>query len=123
MLTELPQTVSHVKSGRIKPIAVARIARSASLPEMLALAAESGLTGFTSGSLNAVMIRSGMSPQVVQALNECYHCGAARFSTRWRITGRRARRHRRQFSRAGIASEARDTALRRGDPGFGGKLD
>ena len=71
MLTDLAQVVPHVRSGKLKAIAIAGDARSPLLPEVPTLI-ESGLAGFTSKSWFGLLVRAGTPADVVARLNASF---------------------------------------------------
>ena len=68
MLTDLPQAVQHVKSGKLKAIAVGAQLRAPALPEVPTFA-EAGVPNFQSQSWYGLVMRAGTPPEVVEQLN------------------------------------------------------
>jgi tripartite-type tricarboxylate transporter receptor subunit TctC len=64
ILTALP----HVKTGRLRPIAITSVKRSAIAPEVPTVA-ESGLPGFESGTWYGIMTPAGTPRAIVDQLN------------------------------------------------------
>jgi tripartite-type tricarboxylate transporter receptor subunit TctC len=58
------ESIGHVKSGKLRAIAVTTSTRSAAMPEVPTVA-ESGLPGFDSGSWLAVLGPAGLPPELV----------------------------------------------------------
>ena len=61
--------VPHVKSGRLRALAVTSSERSTSLPDTPTVA-ESGYRGFESGSWNGIAVRSGTPEAIVRRLHK-----------------------------------------------------
>ena len=61
--------VPHVKSGRLRAIAVTSLERTTALPETLTVA-ESGYPGFESASWNGIAVRTGTPEAVVRRLSK-----------------------------------------------------
>ena len=66
--TSMPPAVPHVQSGRVKPIAVTTIKRSAILPNVSTVA-ESGFPGFDDYTWFSVFAVAGTPPAVVARIN------------------------------------------------------
>lgn len=66
--TSMPPAVPHVKSGRLRPIAVTTAKRSAVLPEVPTVA-ESGFPGFDDYTWFSVFAPAGISAAVVNQVN------------------------------------------------------
>lgn len=64
----IPASLPHVKSGRLRAIAVAATKRSAALPD-IATVAESGLKGFEANNWFGIMAPKGMPDEIVAKLN------------------------------------------------------
>jgi tripartite-type tricarboxylate transporter receptor subunit TctC len=64
ILTALP----HVKTGRLRPIAITSAKRSAIAPDV-ATVAESGLPGFESGTWYGIMVPTGTPRAIIEQLN------------------------------------------------------
>lgn len=67
--TTMPATLPHIRSGRLRPIAVASIARSPVLPEIPTVA-ESGLPGFDVRAWNGILAPGKTPPTIVTRLNK-----------------------------------------------------
>ena len=63
------QTIPHVKSGRLKLLAVSSDKRIPSLPDTPTIAETPGLSGFVSGSWQGVMTQSKVSPAIIAKVN------------------------------------------------------
>jgi tripartite-type tricarboxylate transporter receptor subunit TctC len=61
--------VPHVKSGRVRALAVTSLERSTALPDTRTVA-ESGYPGFESGSWNGIAVRTGTPESVVRRLHK-----------------------------------------------------
>jgi tripartite-type tricarboxylate transporter receptor subunit TctC len=61
------ESIGHVKSGKLRAIAVTTSARSAAMPEVPTVA-ESGLPGFDSGSWLALLGPAGLPPELVNKI-------------------------------------------------------
>jgi putative tricarboxylic transport membrane protein len=59
----------HVKSGRLRALAVTSLERSSALPEVRTVA-ESGYPGFESGSWNGIAVRAGTPEAIVRRLHK-----------------------------------------------------
>jgi tripartite-type tricarboxylate transporter receptor subunit TctC len=68
MFAIMVTAVPHVKSGRLKPIALAGLQRAPSLPDVPTLS-ESGLPGFDAGAWFGVMAPAGTPKDIVSRLN------------------------------------------------------
>jgi tripartite-type tricarboxylate transporter receptor subunit TctC len=68
MFAIMVTAVPHVKSGRLKPIALAGLQRAPSLPDVPTLS-EAGLPGFDAGAWFGVMAPAGTPKDVVGRLN------------------------------------------------------
>lgn len=70
--TSMPPVVPHVKSGKVRPIAVMALQRSPSLPDVPTVA-ELGYPGFEANTWFGVFAPAGTPPAVLQRLNEEYN--------------------------------------------------
>ena len=61
--------VPHVKSGRVRALAVTTLERSSALPDTRTVA-ESGYPGFESGSWNGIAVRAGTPEAIVRRLHK-----------------------------------------------------
>lgn len=59
----------HVKSGRLRALAVTSLERSSALPDVRTVA-ESGYPGFESGSWNGIAVRTGTPETIVRRLHK-----------------------------------------------------
>jgi tripartite-type tricarboxylate transporter receptor subunit TctC len=69
MFDNLPASLPHIQSGKLKALAVAGRQRSPSLPDVPTMA-EAGLAGYEVDPWFGVYGPAGMDPRVVHALNE-----------------------------------------------------
>ena len=63
------QTIPHVKSGRLKLLAVSSEKRIPALPDTPTIAETPGLAGFVSGSWQGVMTQAKVSPEIIAKVN------------------------------------------------------
>lgn len=70
MLNSIPPAISHVKSGKLKALAVAGAKRSPLLPEIPTVDEASGLRGFQAGSWLGFLAPAGTPRPIVARLNE-----------------------------------------------------
>ena len=68
MFTTIPPALPHVRSGRLKALAVAHTKRSALLPQ-LPTTAEGGAPGVEASSWNGVLVRAGTAPSIIARLH------------------------------------------------------
>lgn len=68
MLTDLPQALPSIKSGKIRAIAVGSAARDSTLPDVPTFS-EAGLKGLVSESWFGFVVRAGTPPDQVALLN------------------------------------------------------
>ena len=68
MFTTIPPALPHVKSGRLKALAVAHAKRSALLPQ-LPTTAEGGAPGVEASSWNGVLVRAGTAQSIITRLH------------------------------------------------------
>jgi len=68
IFVNLPTIYQHIKSGKLRAIAVADLQRSDSLPETPTFE-ESGFTGLTASTWNAVLSPKGMPAEISARLN------------------------------------------------------
>jgi tripartite-type tricarboxylate transporter receptor subunit TctC len=71
MFDNLPASLPHIQSGKLRALAVAGAARSPSLPDVPTLA-EAGLKGYAVDPWFGVFGPAGMPPSVVQKLNQAF---------------------------------------------------
>jgi len=70
MMFSLSASVTpHIRSGKLKPIAIGALRRSGALPEV-ATFNESGMPGFTAASWFAIWTRAGAPAAIVERINE-----------------------------------------------------
>ena len=68
MFPLVPDAVTHIQSGAVRPLAVAAYKRSALLPE-IPTSAESKLPGLISSSWIGLFVRSGTRPAIIERLD------------------------------------------------------
>jgi tripartite-type tricarboxylate transporter receptor subunit TctC len=64
----LPSSLSHIKAGKLRALAVTTRTRSSVLPDVPTLA-ESGVPGYELNGWSGLLVRSGTPPEIVRALN------------------------------------------------------
>ena len=64
----MPSVMSHVRSGKLRAVAVTSVKRSALVPDLPTIS-ESGLTGFETGAWQGIMAPRATPPALVQLLN------------------------------------------------------
>lgn len=67
LFSTIPPALAHLRSGRLRPLAVASLGRAAALPEVPALH-ESGYPGFEAASWSGVLVPAGTPYDVVTRL-------------------------------------------------------
>jgi tripartite-type tricarboxylate transporter receptor subunit TctC len=72
MIEVMPNAVPHVKSGRLKALAVSTAKRTPGLPDLPTIA-ESGVPGFEVTAWDALMVPAGTPAPVVARLNSAVH--------------------------------------------------
>ncbi len=65
----LPSSLSHIKAGKLRALAVTTSSRSPVLPDVPTLA-EAGLPGYELNGWSGLLVRSGTPPEIVRKLNE-----------------------------------------------------
>jgi tripartite-type tricarboxylate transporter receptor subunit TctC len=68
LVSTLPSAMPHIKSGRMRALAVASSARARSLPDVPTFQ-ESGFPGFEASAWNAVLAPAGTPEEIVRSLN------------------------------------------------------
>ena len=68
MFTTIPPALPHVKTGKLKALAVAHSKRSALLPQ-LPTTAEGGAPGVEASSWNGVLLRAGTAQAIIARLH------------------------------------------------------
>jgi tripartite-type tricarboxylate transporter receptor subunit TctC len=68
MFATIPSVIGQIKAGKLRPIAVSSLRRSASMPDVPAVA-ESGFPGFEAGSWFGLFAPKGTPREAVVALN------------------------------------------------------
>ncbi|OZI23481.1 ABC transporter substrate-binding protein [Bordetella genomosp. 9] len=69
MFATIPSVIGQIKAGKLRPIAVSSIRRSASMPDVPTIA-ENGFPGFEAGSWFGMFAPKGTPPAVVAVLNK-----------------------------------------------------
>ncbi|CAM3493512.1 tripartite tricarboxylate transporter substrate binding protein [Bordetella sputigena] len=69
MFATIPSVIGQIKAGKLRPIAVSSIRRSASMPDIPTIA-ENGFPGFEAGSWFGMFAPKGTPPEVVATLNK-----------------------------------------------------
>jgi len=64
----LPSSLSHIRAGKLRPLAVTTATRSSVLPNVPTLA-EAGVKGYELNGWSGLLVRSGTPAEIVQALN------------------------------------------------------
>ena len=82
-------TYPHVKSGKLRILAVSSAQRMAAIPEVPTVA-ESGITGFQTGSWQGVLAPSGTPPAVIARLNADITAALKASDVRERLTAQGA---------------------------------
>jgi len=65
----LPSVVTHIKHGRLRPLAIGDATRSAAMPD-LPTVAESGYPGYEAYSWHGLFVRAGTPTPIVSVLNQ-----------------------------------------------------
>ncbi|ARP94215.1 Bug family tripartite tricarboxylate transporter substrate binding protein [Bordetella genomosp. 13] len=68
MFATIPSVIGHIRSGKLRPLAVSTLQRSSTLPE-LPTVAESGYPGFDAGSWFGFFAPKGTPREVVERIN------------------------------------------------------
>jgi tripartite-type tricarboxylate transporter receptor subunit TctC len=67
-IDQIPSSMSHIQSNRLRAIAVTTVRRAELLPDVPTLA-ESGMPGFDASTVIGVFVPVGTPPEIVQRLN------------------------------------------------------
>ncbi len=67
-IDQIPSSMSHIQSNRLRAIAVTTVRRAELLPDVPTLA-ESGMPGFDASTVIGVFVPMGTPPEIVQRLN------------------------------------------------------
>ena len=89
LFDSMPTTLPHARSGRIRPLAVTTLQRSALLPELPTLN-EVGVKGYELASWFGVFAPAGTPRAVVSKLNAAINAATARPEMRERLSGQGA---------------------------------
>jgi tripartite-type tricarboxylate transporter receptor subunit TctC len=68
-IAPLPAVIGFIRSGRVKPIAVTGLARSAILPELPTMD-ESGVKGYSANGWSGLLLPKGTPPEIMAKLTE-----------------------------------------------------
>lgn len=68
LVSTLPPAISHIRNGRLRPLAVASLNRAPALPDVPTFE-EAGYPGFEAAAWNAVLAPAGTSYDIVTRLN------------------------------------------------------
>lgn len=68
MFATIPSVIGHIRSGKLRPLAVSTLQRSSTLPD-LPTVAESGYPGFDAGSWFGFFAPKGTPRSVVEGIN------------------------------------------------------
>ena len=68
MFDNIPSSLPHIKSGKLRAIGMTSAARSPILPDLPTLA-ESGLPGFEASTITGLAVPAGTPPAVIQKLD------------------------------------------------------
>jgi tripartite-type tricarboxylate transporter receptor subunit TctC len=68
LVSTMPVATPHIKSGRVRPLAVASLKRAVTMPEVPTLV-EAGFPGFEATAWNAVLAPAGTPADIVRSLN------------------------------------------------------
>jgi tripartite-type tricarboxylate transporter receptor subunit TctC len=68
MFDQITSSLAHVKSGKLKALAVSTAKRSALLPDLPTIA-ESGIPGFDTSSWNGILVPAGTPSTIIARLN------------------------------------------------------
>jgi tripartite-type tricarboxylate transporter receptor subunit TctC len=70
MFDNLPSSLPHIKSGRLKALAVTSTQRSAALPEVPTVEEAAGLKGYEASSWFGLLAPAGTPPEIVNRLRD-----------------------------------------------------
>jgi tripartite-type tricarboxylate transporter receptor subunit TctC len=68
MFDNIPSSISHIRAGKLRPLATTGAKRAASLPELPTLD-ESGVKGYLSGAWFGLVVPAGTPAQIIARLN------------------------------------------------------
>jgi tripartite-type tricarboxylate transporter receptor subunit TctC len=75
MFDNLPSSISHIQSGKLRPLAVTTLARSNSLPDVPTVAET--VPGYEAGIWYGVVAPKGTPPEIVEKLNRIFTAALA----------------------------------------------
>ncbi|MEJ8847730.1 tripartite tricarboxylate transporter substrate binding protein [Variovorax rhizosphaerae] len=87
MFDNLPTSLPHIQSGKLRALAVTSTARSAALPDVPTME-QAGLKGFEAGSWFGILAPAKTPPAVVEALDRDIQASMARPETRQALLDR-----------------------------------
>jgi tripartite-type tricarboxylate transporter receptor subunit TctC len=70
MFDNLPSSMPHIKSGKLKPLAVTSAQRSAALPDVPTVEQAAGLKGFEASSWFGLLAPAGTPPEIVNRIQQ-----------------------------------------------------
>jgi tripartite-type tricarboxylate transporter receptor subunit TctC len=70
MFDNLPTSMPHIKSGKLKALAVTSAQRSAALPDLPTVEQAAGLKGFEASSWFGLLAPAGTSPDIVNRIQQ-----------------------------------------------------
>jgi tripartite-type tricarboxylate transporter receptor subunit TctC len=70
MFDNLPSSMAHIKSGKLKAFAVTSSQRSATLPELPTIEEAAGLKGFEASSWFGLLAPAGTAPDIVNRIQQ-----------------------------------------------------
>jgi tripartite-type tricarboxylate transporter receptor subunit TctC len=68
LVSTMPSATPHIKSGRVRPLAVASAKRAETMPEVPTFQ-EAGFPGFEASAWNAVLAPAGTPDEIIRRLN------------------------------------------------------
>lgn len=83
MFDNLPSSISHIQSGKLRALAVTTLARSASLPNVPTVAET--VPGYEAGIWYGVVAPKGTPPEIVEKLNRIFNAALANSQVKARL--------------------------------------
>ena len=121
----MPSAMPHVRSGKLRGIAVTSIKRSALVPD-LPTVAENGLPGYEMVAWQGLLAPKATPPALIQLLNREMVAIVQAAGGEKAVVGRRRRAHRQHTGRVRALAQARDSQMdegREGSEHTGGMID